>query len=282
MRPVYTVIASEVSITSDITNGTTKIPGTNINNEGQREDREGSNENENDEAQVQQEDQMQHIPRENEWSYFKTPKELMKDLIKLSDHQEIKYILKSLYDNEEMFYIYLHFCVSNVISKTKWKHNKYDKRYHEYITVSDEALSLLILDNNSRRYLEMSEKIGIIDAKINAKPKYTLVNGAQKFKGKGWNRRGRMRYMEFSLAIENWRESNEDRMNDLSDWILKRYNTTIIDDDTMDTRIERIEQLRKDEEEDRKWKEFLQQTSRLRKKQRVTGLDNDGLTVTSV
>ena len=113
---MYTVIASEVSINSDITSGSTKR-GTNNNNEGQRRDREGSNDNE---TEVQQQDQMQHTtPQENEWSYFKTPKELMRDLIKLSEHQDIEYILDTVYDNEEMFYIYLHFASVSLISSPK-------------------------------------------------------------------------------------------------------------------------------------------------------------------
>ena len=227
---------------------------------------------------------MEMQDKNDTWTHNKTPKQVMIDLLHLAENEDIEYILKTLYDNEEMFYIYLHFCVSNIITKTKWKQNKIDFSYYDYITVSDEALTLLILDNNAKRYLQMSKDIGtnnhLLPNRQNLlsrmKPKYTLVNGARKFKGKGWNRQGRMRYMELSVAIEEWRERNEATMIRLADWIKNRYNNTIMNSETRDTRGDLEEQRKKDEEQEQKWILFLQKTSRKRQRvETMPPLEND-------
>lgn len=265
------------SIVSTITNGTL-VTENNSRDRTSNNDTEEIHEQQSTSGQIEEVDKRTHVDppeihQNNIWTYNKTPKQVMVDLLHLSENEDIEYILKTLYENEEMFYIYLHFCVSNVITKTKWKHNKIDNSYYNYITVSDEALTLLILDNNAKRYLQMSKDLGgnnvlQLNGQTHAliKPKYTLVNGSRKFRGKGWNRQGRMRYMELSVAIEEWRGKNERIMTKLAGWIMNRYTSTIMDGDTRDTRSDQMEQRRRDEEEEQKWRLFLQKTSRKRRR----------------
>ena len=286
VRKNYTVMNGNAScsvstITHDTTTDTTSSSGGDKGNQANistsQQQGQGNQQQEEEttvslENETENHDKQSH--KENIWSYPKTPKQVMFDLLNLSEQEDITCLLNTLYGREDLFYVYLHFCVSNTITKTKWKHNKMNNSYYNYITVSDEAMTLLFLDNNAKRYLEMSDNIlpGGRDGRTAnlIQPKYTLVNGAKKFKGKGWNREGRMRYMKISIAIETWRECNQERMEQLAESIMLRYNNTILNGDTWDTRSDQTERRKKEEEDEKEWKTFLQNTSR--KKQRVTGM----------
>ena len=103
MRPLNTVSRNAASVCSDITNSTTNPGGTDNIIESQRPDRGRSNVNGADDS------------RDN-----------------ATTELDLQY---EIYDNEEMFYIYLHFCMSNIILKTKWKHNKIeeDRKWKEFL-----------------------------------------------------------------------------------------------------------------------------------------------------
>lgn len=218
-------------------------------------------------------------PRDQQcsWTSSKTPKQLMELLLRVSAYRDLDKLLDELYGDDDLFYMYLQYCVSSIITRTKWKHNKMYVQYHKFITVSDEALTLLFLDNNSTRYRDLS--LNQISSGRNvpvAIPKYTLVNGVTKFKGKGWNRDGKMRYMHLHQKLSNWRSQNSLRMEELGKMIIAKYNDTVVDLDGNNTRGELTRDMEIQKEQDQMWEEFLMQTSKKRRlDNQMPPLDND-------
>ena len=80
-----------------------------------------------------------------------------------------------MYEDSERFYVFL-LCLicKHVISRS----------YCDFITESDEAFALLILDNNAMRYGDII-KLGNSEKNLWVKPKYTRIGSDRRLQGRG-------------------------------------------------------------------------------------------------
>ena len=102
-------------------------------------------------------------------------------------------------------------CFQSVLPRKVWLSNFDKKVLSSYMTVADEALAYLILENNFVDWLKIAKK-EVEDVKKRRKQtKYTMVavtggpRGASAFR-KGWSYEGKVRYNEYYDLIEKRRE----------------------------------------------------------------------------
>ena len=67
-------------------------------------------------------------------------------------------ILKLRNDSTNLYYDFIEYFVSSVVGKNFYKFHKTDKLLSEYTTVSDEALAILIYENNIDTWKDMASK----------------------------------------------------------------------------------------------------------------------------
>jgi hypothetical protein len=123
--------------------------------------------------------------------------------------------MDKIYSREDLFHMFLRLVVKNVIFKNNWNHKRDSIKYYKYVTVSDEAFAMLVLENHGERYMHM------MDGKDEPAPKYTQVKGSSSI-NKGWSDEGKMRYMELVMETEQWRSENLHKMELLSNYVLKK------------------------------------------------------------
>lgn len=98
-------------------------------------------------------------------------------------------------------------CFQSVLPKKVWSSNCGKKRLSEFLTVADEALAYLVLENNLVDWLKISRKQVEDTKKRKRDTKYTLVGSTAGQKGggskKGWSEEGKKRYNEYyDLVLE--------------------------------------------------------------------------------
>lgn len=199
--------------------------------------------------------------------------------------QDDKIDIKKLYDDIDLYFLFHRVCVMSVFSKEKWKKNRCSSHFTTYTDASDEAIALLILDNNSRRWkdIHQTQSEGNNDISDCSMPKYTEANkgkhndvsddnnGCSRFKGKGWSLEGRNKYFETLEAIEDYREKNEGRVNDMEKQILAMYRTMCqktttydIDDNNLDE-YDSNEIRRKREENEQRLNDLMSRQTKRRR-----------------
>lgn len=101
-------------------------------------------------------------------------------------------------------------CLQSVLPKKVWSSNCGKKRLSEFVTVADEALAYLVLENNIVDWLKISRRQVEDTKKRKRDTKYTLVGGSIGQKGggskKGWSEQGKNRYNEYYDLITNARK----------------------------------------------------------------------------
>lgn len=113
--------------------------------------------------------------------------------------------------DREVFEKLAHVCFQSVLPRKKWMSNFDKKVLSEYMTIADEALAYLILENNLVDWLMIAKK-QVEDVKKRKKEtKYTLVtvSGGTKSSGgfrKGWSYEGKLRYNQYYDLITEKRK----------------------------------------------------------------------------
>ena len=113
-------------------------------------------------------------------------------------------------------------CLSSTIASSVWKTNHPKVKLSELLTVADEALALLVLENNVEEWIEQIEKREWV--KPPKKRRLTRYTGkGQKIDGtrKGWSLEGKKRYNSIFDEIVGARKEvfSVDREKDLlKDW----------------------------------------------------------------
>ena len=108
--------------------------------------------------------------------------------------------------DRDLYYMFIDTCVVNMISKRDWKKHHNSKNLSKYITVSEEAFAMLVLENIATTLLE---KEGVLDEQgiagggvpvmmkgMSQTTKYTKGAKDQSGKMRGWRRKGIERYNE--------------------------------------------------------------------------------------
>ena len=122
----------------------------------------------------------------------------------------------------EEFKVLAELCLSSVISSASWKANFSRVKLSNLLTVADEALALIVLENNVEEWIAQVE--GKEQEKPSKKRKLTRYTGkGRKIDGtkKGWSMEGKRRYnLIFDEVVKNRNgEFSKSRETDLlKDW----------------------------------------------------------------
>ena len=124
----------------------------------------------------------------------------------------------------------LHFfaevCMKNVVKKRDWRLNHRKEVFRKFVTVADEALGMLVLENNVERWFELANRdsTGLKEGRDNVKGDddnsgsteetrsiTAYTNGGAKGDGtkQGWSRDGIKRYNEMYRKVKSIREKGE-------------------------------------------------------------------------
>ena len=131
-------------------------------------------------------------------------KEKMKKIIDIAVAGDALQNLRQEPGNFEIFETLVSFCLINFTTSFNWRYNAYSVGISEIFTPSDEALCILLLENNAADYVKMHDEQRKINRK-ESKPKWTKVESSDK-KFKGWDRRGIRRFNVIVKAITTNRQ----------------------------------------------------------------------------
>ena len=87
-----------------------------------------------------------------------------------------------------------------------WRYKAYSTLISDIFTDSDEALCMLLIENNASDYVKVMNNMTKISRKF-AQPKYIKMDNTSK-KFKGWNRKGIQRFNVLVRAVKLSRESS--------------------------------------------------------------------------
>ena len=131
-------------------------------------------------------------------------KEKMKKIIDIAVAGDALQNLRQDPENFEVFETLVSFCLIHFTTSFNWRYNAYSVVISELFTPSDEALCILLLENNAADYVKMHDEQRKINRK-ESKPKWTKVESSDK-KFKGWDRRGIRRFNVIVKAITTNRQ----------------------------------------------------------------------------
>ena len=102
-------------------------------------------------------------------------------------------------------------CLKNMVSAKHWKTNHSQIEVSGVVTHADEALALLVLENNLEEWIEKAK--GNTIEKDNRLTKYTNLGTRHNGTKKGWSLQGLKRFNEIFKAVklERQRETSKDR-----------------------------------------------------------------------
>lgn len=149
----------------------------------------------------------------------------MLDLIDTSMKDNLSEIVTKVLGDVNVYKLFLRTVLFSVIRRKRWNDNYRNKAYHEFITPSDEAFGILVLDNSGDRFICMALNMKT-DNKNMCIPKYTTVNGEKKMRvtDRGWDSIGTRRYFKLEKEITEWRQKNGDIMEDIDKALKDEYN----------------------------------------------------------
>ena len=107
-------------------------------------------------------------------------------------------------ENIDLFRTFVSFCLIHFTTSINWRYKACNMAISDIFTESDEALCILLIENNADDYARMyceKRKIG----RKETKPRYTKVECSNK-KFKGWDRRGISRFNKIVTAVKRNRE----------------------------------------------------------------------------
>jgi len=131
-------------------------------------------------------------------------KEKMKNIIDIAVAGEGLQKLREKMENIALFQTFVSFCLIHFTTSLNWRYKACSVVISDIFTVSDEALCILLLENNAADYAMMLKEKRIINRK-EARPKYTKVLFSDK-KFKGWDRRGIRRFDVIVNAVKESRK----------------------------------------------------------------------------
>jgi len=131
--------------------------------------------------------------------------------------------LKQMRNDYESYTQFCNIALSAVTGKNDWKKNSGTQKISEFVTVSDEAFALLLLENSWEVWLDMSKKAKLGEAIGKVKrhnseggglmTKYT-TNGAYVKKNLGWSIEGRRRFVDLVKQVKHDREGDANKRED--------------------------------------------------------------------
>ena len=173
---------------------------------------------------------------------IETVKEKMNNIVDMAAEGRGLENLRQTSDGFELFETFVSICLIHFTSSYNWRYNASSSAVSEIFTPSDEALCILLLENNAADYVVMNREQRRINRK-EAKPKWTKVESTDK-KFKGWDRRGIRRFNSIVNTIQNNRQltvsiNMEEKLKDkytrlANDGIERTETESDSDDDELD------------------------------------------------
>ena len=135
---------------------------------------------------------------------------------------QIETILES--EDQTLIYTFYRVCVSRAVGKRKWNEYSKKKLLREFVTPSDEALAMLIVENNVGKW--MSE-IRFPTTQIPAERFKTLYTQGEK--GRKWIKAGRTRFIELMKKMRNYRVQDDlkDKYRSIELLVLRREQSIL-------------------------------------------------------
>ena len=133
----------------------------------------------------------------------------MMKLIKIAKDGNGLEKLRTKSENLDLLQTFVSYCLIHFTTSLYWRYNACNVVISEIFTASDEALCILLIENNAEDYAKMYQEQKKVTRK-DARPKYTKVECSDK-KFRGWDRRGIYRFNCIVTAIQKYRELKESK-----------------------------------------------------------------------
>ncbi|MCP4748034.1 MAG: hypothetical protein GY874_18140 [Desulfobacteraceae bacterium] len=129
-------------------------------------------------------------------------RESMLKLIKLAigDGDEDHYRNLRTHEDPKLFEVFVDFCLIHLLSCLNWRWQSYSDTVSNMFTSSDEALAMLLLENNAADLL-LCFNSGAKVSRKQSKPKYTKISQSTNIKFQGWSRKGIKRFNELLKTV---------------------------------------------------------------------------------
>ena len=131
-------------------------------------------------------------------------KEKMKKIIDIAVEGEGLENIRCKMEMFDMFQTFVSYCLIHFTTSINWRYKACNTCISEIFTESDEALCILLIENNADDYAKMYREQRKISRK-EARPKYTKVECIDK-KFKGWDKKGIRRFNMIVAAVKKNRE----------------------------------------------------------------------------
>ena len=146
-----------------------------------------------------------HINDRGELAYpHRSP---ISDLIKCLEDGEI-HLIRSKND-DELFKLCAELCFPWMVNKQSWKNNHQHVAISTIITIADETLALLVLENNFLEWIELAKGNEI--NKKSRMTKYTHGGSNKDGTKKGWTLEGKLRFNKIFDQTQIEREKRESK-----------------------------------------------------------------------
>ena len=107
--------------------------------------------------------------------------------------------LRTKEENTDVFHTFVSYCLIHFTTSINWRYKACTAVISDIFTETDEALCILLIENNACDYAKMHREQRKISRK-ESKPKYTKVECVDK-KFRGWDRRGIRRFNKIVTAV---------------------------------------------------------------------------------
>ena len=133
----------------------------------------------------------------------------MKALIDIAENGEELSNLRTNIANIELFETFINYCLIHFTTSMNWRYKACESLISDIFTESDEALCILLIENNASDYGKMQREQRKIGRK-ESKPKYTKVDSIQK-RFKGWSKKAIKRFNLIVKDIKKYRDTSTSR-----------------------------------------------------------------------
>ena len=107
--------------------------------------------------------------------------------------------------DEDLFRTFVNICLIALSNASVWRYKSYTNVLSEIFTASDEALAMLMLENNAADLMYVYDNQKVISRK-ESRPKYTKGKDNKQDSFRGWHKKGILRYNELYTKIKNLRQ----------------------------------------------------------------------------
>jgi hypothetical protein len=122
-------------------------------------------------------------------------------------------------ENIHAFHALAVLCLRHTVGAMTWKFKHRKSKISEFLTVSDETLALLILENNARLWRDKAYGI----SSNNSIPKYMMVTKGGKAR-KEWSKEGKTRFNSVFAQLKDLRSFPVSKSNEMD--LFKHWNRT--------------------------------------------------------